>query len=164
MLAAATLPQVRRLLRTLVLFGLGAWAGMATAAAFVKHAVPSRGDGESDEVSLVAVFDGIDLKSRAAAFRGGSMFAWLGGIAFDLSEAQLAPGASLSVHTLFGGIAIKVPAGWQVEANVKAIMGGVDVKSLGQGDAAAPTLVLEGMALFGGIAVSAKAAEAAFDS
>ena len=163
MLAVATLLSVRRLLRTLVIFELGAWAGMATAAAFVKRALPSRGDEESDEVSLVAVLDGIDLKSRAASFRGGSMFAWLGGIAVDLREAQLAPGARLSVHTLFGGIAIRVPAGWNVESKVKALMGGVDVKSLA-GDPAAPTLTLEGMALFGGIAVGAKADEAPSES
>lgn len=39
------------------------------------------GDEESDELGLVAVFNGIELKSRATAFRGGSMLAWLGGIA-----------------------------------------------------------------------------------
>ena len=42
--------------RTLLVFKLGA--------------LPSRGDEESDELSLVAVFDGIDLKSRAKSFRG----------------------------------------------------------------------------------------------
>ena len=155
---------MRRLLRTLFLLEVGAWLGMITTAAFVKRALPSRGDEESDEVSLVAVLDGIDLKSRAASFRGGSMFAWLGGIAVDLREAQLAPDAHLKVNTLFGGIAVRIPAGWQVESRVKALFGGVDVKALGANDPAAPTLTLEGMALFGGIAVGAKAADAAFES
>jgi len=148
-----------RLLRTLALVELGAWAGMAAAAAFVKRAVPSRGDEESDELALVAVLDGIDLRSRARAFRGGSMFAWLGGIAVDLREASLAPGARLKVHTLFGGIAIRVPPGWRVDSNVKALLAGVDVRSLDAGDPAAPTLELEGIALFGGIAVGAKEEE-----
>ena len=40
---------------------------MFAAAAFIKRALPSRGDEESDELTLVAVFDGIDLKSRAKA-------------------------------------------------------------------------------------------------
>jgi hypothetical protein len=146
-----------RLLRTLVLVELGAWAGMAAAAAFVKRAVPSRGDEESDEVSLVAVFDGVEMKSRAKAFRGGSMLAWYGGIAVDLREAELAPGARLKVHTLFGGIALRIPPGWRIESDVKALAGGVNVKSLAQDDPDAPTLTLEGMALFGGIAVGAKA-------
>jgi hypothetical protein len=153
-----------RLLRALVIFGLGAWAGMATAAALVKQALPSRGGEDSDEVSLVAVFDGIDLKSRAAAFRGGSMFAWFGGIAVDLREADLAPGARLSVHTLFGGIALKVPTGWRVESKVRALAGGVDVKSAAPDDPAAPTLTLDGVALFGGIAVGARDAAASVES
>jgi hypothetical protein len=53
---------------------------MMGAAAFVRHAVPSHGDEESDELALVAVFDGINLASRAKAFKGGSMLAWFGGI------------------------------------------------------------------------------------
>jgi hypothetical protein len=146
-----------RLLRSLLIFKLGAWTGMAAAAAFVKRAVPSRGDEESDEVSLVAVFDGIDLRSRAKAFKGGSMLAWFGGIDFDLRDAQLAPEARLTVQTLFGGIAIKAPPTWRVESNVKPLVGGVDARTPAQDDREAPVLTLEGMAYFGGIAVGAKA-------
>ena len=153
-----------RLLRTLALLEVGGWAGMATAAAFVKRAVPSRGDEESDELALVAVFDGVDLKSRAKAFRGGSMFAWFGGVAVDLREAELAPGARLSVHTLFGGVAVRVPEGWRVESGMKAIAGGVDVRTPAQDDPDAPTLRVDGLALFGGIAIGAKAADAAAEN
>jgi hypothetical protein len=148
-------------LRSLVIFKLGVWVGVVVAAAFVKRAVPSRGDEDSDELSLVAVFDGIDLKSRAKAFRGGSMLAWFGGIAVDLREAELAAGARLSVHTLFGGIAIKTPPSWRVESNVKALAGGIDARAPAQDDTDAPVLTLEGLALFGGIAVAAKADAAA---
>jgi hypothetical protein len=150
-----------RLVRAVVIVELGAWAGMAAAAAFVKRAVPSRGDEESDELSLVAVYDGIDLKSRAKAFKGGSMLAWFGGIAVDLRDAELAPGARLSLHTLFGGIAVKTPPSWRLESNTKALMGGVDAKTPTQIDPNAPVLTLEGVALFGGIAVGAKADAAA---
>ena len=146
-----------RPLRGLLLFKLGAWAGMMAAAAFVRRAVPSHGDEESDELGLVAVFDGIELRSRAKAFRGGSMLAWFGGIAVDLREVELAPGARLSLHTLFGGIAIKTPPGWRIESEVKAMAGGVDTRSLAEGDPHPPMLTLTGKALFGGIAVGAKA-------
>jgi hypothetical protein len=147
-----------RLFRTLVLLELGAWMGAAAAAAFVKRAVPSVGNEWSDEVSLVAIFDGIELKSRATAFRGGSMFAWFGGIDVDLREAQLAPTARLSLHTLFGGIAVRVPPGWRVESDLKALVGGVDARGLAD-EPGAPTLRLEGLAVFGGIAVGAKVEE-----
>jgi hypothetical protein len=146
-----------RTLRTITIFKLGAWVGMLVAAAFVRRAVPSRGGEESDELALVAVFDGIDLKSRATAFRGGSMFAWFGGIAVDLREAQLAPGARLSVNTFFGGIALKTPPGWRVDSNVRALAGGVDAATPAQDDPDAPVLSLSGFALFGGVAVGAKA-------
>jgi len=146
-----------RPLRGLLAFKLGAWVGMLSAAAFVRWAVPSRGDEESDELSLVAVLDGIELKSRAKAFRGGSMLAWFGGIALDLRDAELAPGARLSVQTLFGGIAVRTPPGWRVESGVRALAGGVDARTPAQDDPNAPVLALDGFALFGGIAVGAKA-------
>jgi hypothetical protein len=135
------------------IFALGVWAGMAAAAAFVKRAVPSRGDEESDELALVAVFDGIELRSRAKAFKGGSMLAWFGGIAVDFRDAELAPGAraELSVHTLFGGIAIRTPPSWRVESSAKALSGGVDIETASD-DPEAPLLTLSGLALFGGIA------------
>jgi hypothetical protein len=138
-------------MRSLIAFKLGAWLGIAIAAAFVKRAVPSRGDEESNDVALVAVFDGIDLKSRAAAFRGGSMLAWFGGIALDLREAQLAPGARLSLRTFFGGIAVKTPPGWRIEGNVTGVGGGAQTD--GSTDPDAPVLAVDGVALLGGVAV-----------
>jgi hypothetical protein len=147
-----------RPLRGLLLFKLGAWAGMMAAAAFVRRTVPSRGDEESNDLDLVAVLNGIELRSRARAFRGGSMLAWFGGIAVDLREVELAPGARLSLHTLFGGIAIKTPPGWRIESELKAFAGGVETRTPAQDDPDSPVLMLTGSAVFGGIAVGAKAA------
>ena len=144
-----------RPIRALALTTFGAFAGFAAAAAVVKRMVPSRGDEESDELALVAVFDGIELKSRAAAFRGGSVLAWYGGVSLDLRDATLAPDAHLSVHTLFGGVAIRVPPEWRLESSVSAVAGGADVRS-GSESPDAPTLTIDGTALFGGIAVGAR--------
>ena len=143
-----------RPLRGLLIFKLGVWVGLAAAAAVVKRAVPSLGDEDSDELALAAVFDGIELASHAKAFRGGGLLAWFGGIDLDLREAQLAPGAQLSVHTLFGGVNIKTPTGWRVESNVKTVMGGVDARQAESPEPDAPLLTLEGAAVFGGVAVS----------
>jgi hypothetical protein len=140
-----------RALRSLVIFKVGVWVGMMAAAAFVKRAVPSRGDEDSDDLALVAVMDGIELKSRAHNFSGGSMLAWFGGIELDLSEAELAPDARLSVRTLFGGIAIATPPEWRVESSVKAVAGGVDTKTSKDPDA--PVLAIDGMTVLGGVAV-----------
>ena len=127
--------------------------GVAIAAAFAKRTVTSRGDEDSDELALVAIFDGIDLKSRARSFRGGSLLAWFGGIALDLTGAELGDGARLSVNTFLGGVAIKTPPNWRIEGNVRSVFGGVKTESQAQGDPDAPVLTVEGMALLGGIAL-----------
>jgi hypothetical protein len=138
---------------------VGFWAGVMASAAMMKRVLRSLGDDESDEVALVAIFDGIDLNSRASAFRGGSMFAWFGGISVDLRAAKLSPdGAHLDLHALNGGIAITVPEGWRVESTMRAIAGGVDAGGPAPEAADAPTLTLDGFALFGGVAITAKPA------
>jgi hypothetical protein len=145
--------------RRLIWIWLGFLGGWMAAAAVVKHAIPSRGDAESDEVALMAVFDGVELKSRAKAFRGGSMLAWYGGVDADLREAQLAPDARLSVTALFGGISLRVPPEWRIEKNIRAVAGGFDVSGAEPDDPEAPVLRLEGQALCGGVAVSRKPPE-----
>ena len=149
-----------RAFRALGLATLGAFAGFGATALVMKRVLPSRGDSTSDELALVAIFDGIELSSRATSFGGGSMLAWFGGIAVDLREAKLAADAHLSVHALLGGIAIRVPPGWRIESNVHALGGGVAVDAPYNDDAEAPRLVLDGFTLFGGIAVGAKAGAA----
>jgi hypothetical protein len=159
MLDATGYAAAVRALRALLLFKLGFWAGMVTSATIVKRAFPSQGDEDSDELRLVAIQNGIELKSRSQAFRGGSMLAWLGGISVDLREAELAPDARLEVGSLFGGIAIRVPPGWRVESSVRSLAGGVDISVPEPEEADAPTLRLSGFTAFGGIAVGAKSAE-----
>jgi hypothetical protein len=149
-----------RLLRTLVLVELGAWAGIVTAAAILKRVLPSRGDAESDELALTAIFDGVELASRSQAFRGGSMLAWFGGVAVDLREAKLAPDAKLTLGALFGGVDVKVPEGWRVVSTGRAIAGGVADHIPEPDDPEAPTLVIESTAVFGGVSVRARAADA----
>lgn len=105
---------------------------------------------------LVAILNGIELESRAQAFRGGSMFTWFGGIAVDLREAQLAPEAHLELGSLFGGIALRVPPGWRVESDVESLAGGVAVDVPVPPEEGAPTLRLSGFTAFGGIAVGVK--------
>jgi hypothetical protein len=147
-----------RPVRTFGLLTIGAFGGFMAAAALAKRALPSRGDPESDELALTAIYDGTELKSRATAFRGGTALAWFGGIQLDLREAQLAPDAHLSVSTICGGIALVVSPGWRVESSVRAVNGGVNISGEDPDDADAPVLVLDGIAAFGGIAVGRKAA------
>ncbi len=138
----------------ILVFGL--FGGFMAAAAVVKRAIRSRGGTESDEVTLMAVFDGAKLRSEAKEFRGGSMVAWYGGVDADLRKATLAPDARLSLTALFGGIQLIVPPEWRIEPDIRAIAGGYDVSGTDPDDPDAPLLRLEGRALCGGIAVSRK--------
>jgi hypothetical protein len=53
--------EAMRLLRAVLLFKLGFWAGMIASAAVVKRMLRSRGDAHSDDVALVAILDGVAL-------------------------------------------------------------------------------------------------------
>lgn len=142
-----------RLLRTLLLLGAGAIAGVAGSAAVLRGWITSRGDASSEELDVVAIFDGVELTSRSTAFRGGRVLAWFGGISLDLSGATLAPGAELDVRSLFGGISVTVPAGCRVESHARAVMGGVSASVPDPDDPEAPVLVVRALSVIGGIAV-----------
>ena len=94
----------------------------------VRRLLPSHGDETSDEIALVAAAHGIDLRSRAASFRGGSVRAFMGGVRLDLREATLAPnGGRLEVLAVMGGVQVLVPGGWQLRvAAAHVFAGGVD--------------------------------------
>lgn len=142
-----------RVLRSLGLLGVGLIGGLAVAAVATKRVLPSRGDSESDEVGLVAIFDGVRLESRARAFRGGSVLAWCGGVNLDLCDAELAPGARLSVGALMGGVALEVPPEWCVKTDIRAVAGGVAVAEAEGDDPDAPVLTIDGTLVMGGVAV-----------
>ena len=130
----------------------------------VKRVLPSRGDAESDEVALVAIFDGVQLEEPRGRPSGvARMLAWFGGIAVDLREATLAAGRPpLRPRPLRRG---RDPGAAGLACRVEHAgrsQGGVDVSAPEPEDEAAPTLTLDGLALFGGIAVGAGVAEAAF--
>ena len=156
---AGTLKPVR-LFRSLIVFTFGFWAGLLGSAALMKRVLPSRGDADSDQLGLVAIFDGIELESHATAFQGGTMFTWFGGIAVDLREATLAPDARLTLNTLWGGIAIRVPPEWHVESTAKALGGGIAVKPPQVEVPDPPRLQIDRFALLGGIAVGSKSLDA----
>jgi hypothetical protein len=153
MLDAQGYAGAMRFLRALLLFKLGFWSGSMASALLLKRALPSRGDSESDEVALAAILDGIELESRAPSFRGGSALTWFGGISLDLRQATLAPEARLSLGTMFGGIDVKVPAGWRVEATGRALFGGIADDLTQPEEPGSPTLVVTSTAVFGGISI-----------
>jgi hypothetical protein len=146
---------------------LFAWAAfMAAAAVFAvakrREAVPQ--DPASDEVDLVASFAPLEFHSEAGAFRGGTVTTWFGGGELDLREARLDPaGATLHVSALFGGGNLVVPESWNVETNVIGIGGIGDGRPRVDRPADAPTLHVEGTAIFGGWGITSQPARDGHD-
>jgi hypothetical protein len=143
-----------RFIRSVLLLIAGAIGGFAGAAALMRGVVSSRGDADSDELALVAIFNGIELASQSAAFSGGSVLAWFGGVALDLREATLAPGAQIDVRAMFGGVAIRVPPTWRIEAHGTAVAGGWDASAARPADPEAPTLLVNVVAVLGGASIT----------
>jgi len=112
---------------------------------------------DADEIDLVATFGPMEYHSTAASFRGGTVTTWFGGGTVDLRNATLDPaGATIRTSTLFGGGNLIVPDDWRVETALVGIGGAGDGRPSGNPPAGAPTLRLEGLALFGGWGVSSE--------
>ncbi|MCJ7709797.1 MAG: cell wall-active antibiotics response protein [Chloroflexi bacterium] len=118
-----------------------------------RAAVPQEPD--ADEIDLVATFGPLEYVSTATSFRGGSVTTWFGGGTVDLRGATLDPaGATLRASALFGGGNLIVPDDWRVETKLVGIGGAGDSRPDGNPAEGAPTLRLEGTALFGGWGVT----------
>ncbi len=141
---------------------LGWFAFMAAAMAFaaIKGRRATAPDPGADEVDLVATYSELDFRSTSGAFRGGSVTTWFGGGVLDLRGATLDPaGATLRVNAMFGGGNLVVPEGWNVETRLKGLGGAGDGRSKVDRPDDAPTLRIEGVALFGGWAITSEPAD-----
>ncbi len=107
---------------------------------------------DSDAIS--AIFAGNETISTSKDYQGGKATAILGGIVIDLRDATIKKEATLEVFSLLGGIEIKVPREWNVQHSVFPILGGVESKSHSDKTKdSAPTLIITGTAVLGGIEI-----------
>ncbi len=144
---------MRVIFRVISVVLLGWFAFMIGAAVFAasrRRDLPAPDPG-ADEVELNATFGPLEFHSESGAFRGGSVTTWFGGGELDLSGATLAPeGATLRMNALFGGGNLIVPESWNVETRLVGIGGAGDGRPPADRPDDAPTLRVEGTALFGG--------------
>ena len=147
---------IGRLLRAFILVNVAFALISVGIALFLKLTHASLGDEDSDELDLVTIFNGLELKSRATSFRGGTWTIMFGGGDIDLREATLDPdGGTLHVHTIMGGGDVKVPDDWNVELDSLALMGGAaQMRPNATSDPYAPALRIEARAIMGGFSVT----------
>jgi predicted membrane protein len=146
-------------LLSILLFGWFVFVMGAVVYAKLLGRAPEPQEPEADEVDLVATFGPLDFTSTSQAFRGGAVTTWFGGGTVNLRDAKLAPeGATLRVQALFGGGNLIVPDDWRIETRVVGIGGAGDGRPGGNPEPGAPTLRVEGVALFGGWGISSEPA------
>jgi len=109
---------------------------------------------DSPYLSDMTLIGHLKRSHHTADFRGGSITAVMGGVELDLRKAVLAGGtASVDVVAFWGGIDIKVPETWTVEANVVPIMGAFENKVASMAVPGGPRLVLRGHAIMGAVVI-----------
>jgi hypothetical protein len=105
----------------------------------------------------VAIFSGSDLKGVWRAPRRLTTLCVFGGSNIDLRKAIIPEdGITISCLCAFGGADIIVPPGLRLTVRGMGIFGGFDRTSNEGDDPDAPTVVVEGIALFGGVSVRVK--------
>jgi hypothetical protein len=106
----------------------------------------------------VAIFGGSDYRGVWQAPRALTTLCVFGGSSIDFRKAVVPPeGVTISCLCLFGGVDVIVPPGMRVHVRGIGIFGGFDRTSNEVEDPEAPTIVVEGLALFGGVSVRVRA-------
>jgi len=109
------------------------------------------------EFDAVYIFGGTERNVNAKNFKGGRLFAMFGGYKIDFRHAEIeGDQAVLDASAMFGGGEIIVPDHWLVSMQGAGVFGGYEDKTRHfQPDPSKPTktLVVKGMAMFGGIEV-----------
>ena len=107
-----------------------------------------------EEGTLVALLGGTSRKGVWQPPRHLRIFAMMGGVDLDFTQAEMPPGTTeVTVFTIMGGIDILVPPGLNVDVSGVPLMGGFDDRSAGMVDPDAPTLRVRGVAIMGGVDV-----------
>lgn len=127
------------------------------AALAAKFMLDSNAEPGTEEIDLVAIFEGKNLVSTADPFYGGKVLSMFGGVLIDLRKATPAPtGIDLDVMVVMGGLSIVVPEGWRVKNSVQILAGGLDDKTKTTADEDVPHLNLKGTVAMGGVQIVTK--------
>ncbi len=143
---------VKNLVKALVALNIG----LMLTALIAKRLVPSEGDESSDVFTHSTVMFGTEFKSRSTALRRAKIFTLFGGAVIDLTGAALGPNAELEITTVIGGVEVRVPPKWRVEAANSILAGGAQMVLDGQADLGptAPVLRVRSRTIIGGVSVT----------
>jgi len=74
-----------------------------------------------------AVFGGVERRITMQDFRFGRVSAVFGGVVLDFHDAGIdGDKAEIEVNAVFGGVEIRIPDTWRVEARNQTLFGGYE--------------------------------------
>lgn len=115
---------------------------------------PDRFGGEPGMTAAVAIMGGAVRKGDWVVPRQFTAFAVMGGIEIDMRDARFSePTVTIHAVTIMGGIEVTVPDDATVRVTGIGVMGGFDHSAAGTGTAGGPTIIIDGLALMGGVEV-----------
>ena len=119
---------------------------------------PTNYDNNAQETDyMINIFGGSDRTGSWNVAREITMINIFGGGDIDLSEAIFNhPKTEIRVYSLFGGSTIFVPETINVCVKAFCVFGGVDNRAPSLDDARAPTVIVDGYAIFSGINIKVK--------
>jgi hypothetical protein len=114
----------------------------------------SRIGGVPTSEGAFAILGGFSRKGDWVVPKDFTAFAFMAGGEIDFREARFAePVVTIHVIAIMGGIEITVPEDVTVRVTGIGIMGGFDHGASGTGAPGGPTIVINGLALMGGVEV-----------
>jgi hypothetical protein len=116
--------------------------------------VPDRFGGVPTSSGGFALMSGFERKGPWVVPRVFRSFALMGGGQIDLRQARFAANpVTIHAWALLGGIEILVPEDAEVHITGLGIMGGFDHRAAGEGRDGAPTIIVRGLAIMGGVGI-----------
>jgi hypothetical protein len=151
LMAAKTFDDLIPITRDLVVVGTP--NAVATPRPTSRFMIDTTGQNP-DSDKMIAIFGGVTRSGRWRVRKNIQALALFGGMDLDLRNAIFeAPVVEISGFWCFGGLDIKVPEGIDVRDQTAGVFGGTDIRDIGDPAPGAPTLVIKGMTLFGGVTV-----------
>jgi hypothetical protein len=112
----------------------------------------------ADEVEyMINIFGGSNRSGSWDVPKEIRMINIFGGAELDFTNARFsAPTTNVTLFCMFGGVSFRVREGMRTVAKAVCIFGGIDNRSPATNDPNPPTLVIQGLALFGGADIRVK--------
>ena len=151
LMAAKTFDDLIPITRDLVVIGTP--TAVATPQPSSRFTIDTTAQNSQSD-NMIAIFGGVTRSGRWRVRKNIQALALFGGMDLDLRNAIFeAPVVEISGFWCFGGLDIKVPEGIDVRDQTAGVFGGTDIRDIGDPAPGAPTLVIKGMTLFGGVSV-----------